>query len=198
MLANMAQSTIKGRAAAAGTGDPTDLTPAQVGAILTLTGGAADAVLAKASAADMDFVWSSAASVSSGTFTPTIAGSTTAGAHTYATQQGYYFKIGSLVFINLYVAMSAKDAAMAGNAQIHGLPFTTRNVSNEFPLGNVIFRSVNLDAAGGFYSTYGNILSNNTKIALGQQGDNVVQKNIVAADIAATTAVFLSAWYVAA
>lgn len=33
-LANMAQATIKGRAVAAGTGDPTDLTPAQATAIL--------------------------------------------------------------------------------------------------------------------------------------------------------------------
>jgi len=33
-LANMVQATIKGRAAAAGTGDPTDLTPAEIGAIL--------------------------------------------------------------------------------------------------------------------------------------------------------------------
>lgn len=37
--ANMAQSTIKGRAAGAGTGDPTDLTPAQVNAILDLDSG---------------------------------------------------------------------------------------------------------------------------------------------------------------
>jgi hypothetical protein len=36
-LANMAQATIKGRAAAAGTGDPVDLTAAQVKAILALT-----------------------------------------------------------------------------------------------------------------------------------------------------------------
>src|SRR5690348_7777398 len=36
-LANMAQSTIKGRAAGAGTGDPTDLTAAQVKTILALT-----------------------------------------------------------------------------------------------------------------------------------------------------------------
>lgn len=35
-LANMAQSTIKGRAAAAGTGDPTDLSVAQVKTILAL------------------------------------------------------------------------------------------------------------------------------------------------------------------
>lgn len=39
-LANMAQSTIKGRAAAAGTGDPTDLTATQVRTILNVADGA--------------------------------------------------------------------------------------------------------------------------------------------------------------
>lgn len=38
-LANMAQSTIKGRAAGAGTGDPQDLTPTQVKTLLSLTPG---------------------------------------------------------------------------------------------------------------------------------------------------------------
>ncbi len=37
LAANMAQATIKGRAAGAGTGDPTDLTAAQVGAVLGIT-----------------------------------------------------------------------------------------------------------------------------------------------------------------
>jgi hypothetical protein len=36
-LADMVQATIKGRAAGAGTGDPTDLTDAQVAAIITAT-----------------------------------------------------------------------------------------------------------------------------------------------------------------
>lgn len=40
LTADMAQSTIKGRAAGAGTGDPTDLTPAQVVAIITAADGA--------------------------------------------------------------------------------------------------------------------------------------------------------------
>lgn len=39
LLANMAQATIKGRAAGAGTGDPTDLTAAQVATILSLDSG---------------------------------------------------------------------------------------------------------------------------------------------------------------
>ncbi|TXH57986.1 MAG: hypothetical protein E6Q97_03350 [Desulfurellales bacterium] len=43
-LANMAESTIKGRAAGAGTGDPADLTAAQVRALLGLTAGGTLAV----------------------------------------------------------------------------------------------------------------------------------------------------------
>jgi hypothetical protein len=43
-LANMAQATIKGRASGAGTGDPTDLTPAQVRAVLELGTAALESV----------------------------------------------------------------------------------------------------------------------------------------------------------
>lgn len=39
LLANMVQATLKGRAAAAGTGDPTDLTPAQAKTLLAIVAG---------------------------------------------------------------------------------------------------------------------------------------------------------------
>ena len=43
-----------------------------------------------------------------GTFTPTLAGSTTAGSHTYSHQTGFYTKVGRLVTFSAYVALSAK------------------------------------------------------------------------------------------
>ena len=61
--------------------------------------------------------------IESGTFTPTIAGLTTAGANTYSVQTGNYLKMGKLVFIAIYISLSAKDSAMEGNTIINGLPF---------------------------------------------------------------------------
>lgn len=53
MLANMAQATIKGRASGAGTGAPTDLTPAQVRAIaLPAVGSANQSIVVNAGATD--------------------------------------------------------------------------------------------------------------------------------------------------
>lgn len=68
-LANMAQGTIKGRASGAGTGDPTDLTAAQVKTILALTStdisdfteAAQDAVLnAMVDSSSIDFTYTDA------------------------------------------------------------------------------------------------------------------------------------------
>lgn len=66
----------------------------------------------------------------SGSWTPTIAGTGTAGTHTYTRQIGRYLKQGTFVYVQFYITINAKDGAMSGNAQIAGLPFTTRNISN--------------------------------------------------------------------
>jgi hypothetical protein len=57
-----------------------------------------------------------------GTFTPTIVGSTTAGAGTYGSRQGRYTKIGNRVFFEFVVAWTAHTGT--GNINIDGLPFT--------------------------------------------------------------------------
>lgn len=58
-----------------------------------------------------------------GTFTPTIAGTTTAGTGTYTIQSGVYTKVGQLVTINIRFSWTAHTGT--GNIQINGLPFTT-------------------------------------------------------------------------
>lgn len=78
-----------------------------------------------------------AALISSGTWTPTIAGTATAGSHTYTRQIGRYTKIGTLVYVIFYVTINAKDGTMAGNVQIAGLPFTTKNASNVLQAGSI-------------------------------------------------------------
>lgn len=62
-----------------------------------------------------------------GTFTPTIAGNTTAGTHTYITQVGRYTKVGDTVYVQISIvinAMGTAGNAGAGYTTIAGLPFT--------------------------------------------------------------------------
>lgn len=59
-----------------------------------------------------------------GSWTPVLAGVTTAGTQTYDTQTGKYWRIGGLCFLIGHIVLSAKDAAMAGQAMVTGLPFT--------------------------------------------------------------------------
>lgn len=62
----------------------------------------------------------------SGTFTPTVAGSTTAGTATYSTQSGQYTRIGDLVHFSL--SLEYNSATGTGPLLIKGLPFTPSNL----------------------------------------------------------------------
>jgi hypothetical protein len=77
---------------------------------------------------DANGLLSADARIESGTWTPSIAGSTTAGNHTYSVRLGGYYKIGNLVIASFNVTLTAKDAAMAGNARITGLPYSSGNL----------------------------------------------------------------------
>jgi hypothetical protein len=63
-----------------------------------------------------------------GTFTPTISGSTSAGAGSYDVQQGTYTKIGNLVTLNVRMAWSAHTGT--GNLEFTNYPFTSINTTN--------------------------------------------------------------------
>jgi hypothetical protein len=61
-----------------------------------------------------------------GTWTPVVAGVTTAGAGTYTTQSGRYTKIGKSVFIECVIVWTAHTGT--GGILITGLPFTSASV----------------------------------------------------------------------
>lgn len=63
-----------------------------------------------------------------GTFTPTIVGTTVAGAGTYSIQYGSYTKIGNRVEYDIYIVWSAHTGT--GNMQVGGLPFTSSATTN--------------------------------------------------------------------
>ena len=133
-----------------------------------------------------------------GTFTPTLAGSTTAGTQTYDTQSGRYIKIGKQVHVQIVIILTAKDGTTAGNMRVAGLPFTT--ISSAARASMAIAQQTNwdLNVAGGYYSMSATAATNSTVIALTEIGDNVAAANLVAADFADTSEVWCGATYEAA
>lgn len=106
-----------------------------------------------------------------GTWTPTLAGSTTAGTQTYSVQIGRYVKIGRMVHAIFSITLTAKDGTTAGDAQINGAPFTAENVTNFVQTGAVGYWQ-NFDLTAG-YSYLGILaLMNSTTTILRQSGDN--------------------------
>jgi hypothetical protein len=99
-----------------------------------------------------------------GTFTPTLDGSVS-GTTTYTTQQGYYVKIGKLVFFNIVINISA--ATGTGNVTIAGLPFgvaqtsiATANLNTAsfaFPVGTTTCDLFLNSATSGIILCYGTI-----------------------------------------
>ncbi len=71
-----------------------------------------------------------------GTFTPTIDGSTP-GTTNYNSQNGYYTKIGNVVFV--YGTIDLSSATGTVNATIGALPFTVKIQTNGIPQGSIIF-----------------------------------------------------------
>lgn len=81
--------------------------------------------------------WTSATPTTSGTFTPTAIGTSTAGTTTYSTQAGYYRRVGAFVYTIWDIGGSA--ATGTGNWQFGSAPFTNANSSNNVGWGAGIF-----------------------------------------------------------
>lgn len=109
-----------------------------------------------------------------GTFTPAIAGTSTAGTGTYVSngQIGRYTRIGRICFISIYLEWTAHTGT--GNLQITGLPFNSANVTGYEQMFPIMFSSLDLDAGAlGYESIAGYITPNATNIAMRQLGDNL-------------------------
>lgn len=123
----------------------------------------------------------------SGTWTPTFAGSGTAGVNTYGTQYGRWWKIGRRVFYEFLVAMTAKGtagSAMAGNVAIEGLPFAVPSYASAAGgLAIASYDNINLDGAGGRTALTGVIKTNSTQILLLQVGDNVASSALTVGEL---------------
>lgn len=67
----------------------------------------------------------------SGTFTPTIEGSSSAGTGTYNTQEGWYTRVGKLVFFAIDISWSAHTGT--GNIVVAGFPFASLGSASTSP-----------------------------------------------------------------
>lgn len=119
-LANMAQSTIKGRAVGAGTGDPTDLSPAQAKAVVGLPTSTTDNMIPRFDGTSGDLQTSTLLLGDAGPLTPTA-------------NDGVALGTGTLAFADLFLASGGvvnwnngnyTITHSAGNLTAVGGPFT--------------------------------------------------------------------------
>lgn len=98
-----------------------------------------------------------------GTFTPTIIGTSSAGAGTYSAQVGTYTRIGNRVLFQVYMGWSAHTGT--GDMRIAGLPFTSSSTSNTLHCLSVWSNDLALTASN-VAQAY--VIQGNTTIALQQ------------------------------
>jgi len=96
-----------------------------------------------------------------GTYTPAVAGTSTAGSGTYVVQAGSYIKVGKGVNFTHHTAWNAHTGT--GNIKGTGLPFTSENVSQSYWACSIL--PLNLALTATHFCT-AHILSNTTDISL--------------------------------
>ena len=123
-----------------------------------------------------------------GTFTPVIAGSTSAGTASYSLQNGRYTKVGRQVYVE--VAISWSGGTGTGNLTITGLPFTSANGGTVSAMSIALADFVALTAANVMTAF---VPSNTTRIEAWQYPTGGGAANNVAYD--AGGALYLSGSY---
>ena len=98
-----------------------------------------------------------------GSWTPAVAGSSTAGTATYTNQTGTYTKIGNRVFIQITVVYTGGTGS--GNFRITGLPFTTSSTSNFYSALSIYCSNIALSAGNVIQAQ---TIDGSTRIDFGQ------------------------------
>lgn len=95
-------------------------------------------------------------------WSPTIIGGTVAGAGTYTAQNGYYTRIGNMIFASCVVIWTAHTGT--GDMLLGNLPFAARNSTNYNPEG--IVNPTNITLPGGATSVRGSVAAGATSMVL--------------------------------
>jgi hypothetical protein len=131
-----------------------------------------------------------------GAWTPTLAGATTPGAHTYATRLGAFIRIENFVVVYARIVLSAKDAAMAGNVHITGLPYAQAAVAGLDTMVPVIGGNITLSNTNAALVAF--IPQGQTYIALADQRSANPVTALPASGIASNSSIIVSGFYGAA
>jgi hypothetical protein len=129
----------------------------------------------------------------SGTWTPTVAGTGTAGTQTYTTQQGSYTRIGRLITVQCNIVLSAVDGGIAGNVQISGLPFNATNVSNQH--WTSVVRSGNVTLSANYTWLTCVVNANTGNILIRQSGSGQAEAALPVTGLAATSSFTITMTY---
>lgn len=123
-----------------------------------------------------------------GSWTPVLAGGSTAGTQTYAHQVGRFTQTGNTVTAHFSFLLTAFDGATSGIMTITGLPSTASTVANLVFSGAVgPYSAINLDAAGGYSQLVIMVQNNASIINIQECGDNVSVANLTEADFGNTS-----------
>lgn len=144
------------------------------------------ATLASTKAANFTIYGGTPADQQEGSWTPVLVGSTTAGTNTYSIQAGQWFRRGNKVHAKGTIAISTKDAAMAGALSITGLPFTSEAVTNGNAMAHISMWG-GFTMASGHTFLAGYVTPNTTSIGIRKSGSALALSTVPATDCPGAT-----------
>jgi len=138
-----------------------------------INGGSTDASISLSPGATITLIcddtasWTGEPDFEAGTWTPNLEFGGASVGMTYSDQEGWYYKIGRLVFIRIDIVLTAKGTS-TGSATITGLPFTT--AADYPPGGGMVEFTGNLNSMVG--ATSARLAQNNTYAILNEHASS--------------------------
>lgn len=148
-----------------GTSGITQLSVGSTGTVLSGSTGADPSFTATPTLTSITFGAETALShyLEQQSWSPTIIGGTSAGVGTYTIQQGYYNRIGSMIFATVSLTWTAHTGT--GDMYVGNFPFSAKNLSNYNP--EALINPSNIPLPGAATSCRGQLTAGSSQILLG-------------------------------
>ena len=132
-----------------------------------------------------------------GSWTPVLAGSSVAGTNTLTNVDARWYRFGNLVYVEGDITVSVKDAAIAGNLEIRGLPFAAATRANAIATISFGYMS-NMTLSGGYTTLTGLISSGTSTISFRKNASGLAGAPVPVGDLAAGALLVFSGYYLLA